>query len=112
MASTKQVRAAKRNVKKAQAAASRKRTIAHLDPATRRDLGRQAAKARQRGGQAGRNDGRWVGLGHRGVPAWTLWVTRRSMKNDRNGTMAASRTSTVPLADQRAFNARSTVARK
>jgi hypothetical protein len=54
MATTKQVRAAKRNVKKAQTAASRKRTIAHLDPATRRDLGKQAARGRQRGGQAGR----------------------------------------------------------
>ena len=54
MATTKQTQAAKRNVRKAQSAAKRKRTIAHLPEATRRDLGRQAAKARQRGGTAGR----------------------------------------------------------
>ena len=53
MASTKQVQAARRNVKKAQTAARSKRTIAHLPEATRRDMGRQASKARQRGGQAG-----------------------------------------------------------
>ena len=53
MATRKQVQAAKRNVKSAQAAAKRKRTIAHLPEATRRDLGRQASKARQRGGRAG-----------------------------------------------------------
>jgi hypothetical protein len=53
MATTKQTLAAKRNVKKAQAAAKRKRTIAHLPAATRRDLGRQAARSRARGGKAG-----------------------------------------------------------
>ena len=53
MATTRQVRAAKRNVKSAQAAAKRKRTIAHLPEATRRDLGKQASMARQRGGRAG-----------------------------------------------------------
>jgi hypothetical protein len=53
MASTRQVQAAKRNVKKAQAAAKRKRTIAHLPKSTRRGLGQQAARGRQRGGQAG-----------------------------------------------------------
>ena len=53
MATRKQVQAAKRNVKKAQQAAKRKRTITKLPEATRRDLGRQAAKARQRGGRAG-----------------------------------------------------------
>lgn len=53
MASTRQVRAAKQNVKKAQRAARQKRTIAHLPESTRRDLGRQAAKSRQRGGAAG-----------------------------------------------------------
>jgi hypothetical protein len=41
-------------VRKAQTAAKRKRTIAHLPEATRRDLGKQASKARQRGGTAGR----------------------------------------------------------
>ena len=54
MATQKQVRAAKSNIRKAQTAAKRKRTIASLPEATRRDLGRQASKARQRGGQAGR----------------------------------------------------------
>ena len=54
MATTKQVRAAKRNIQKAQSAAKSKRTIAHLPEATRRDLGTQASKARQRQGRAGR----------------------------------------------------------
>ena len=53
MATTKQVQAARRNIQKAQRAAKTKRTIAHLPEATRRDLGKQAAKARQRGGRAG-----------------------------------------------------------
>jgi hypothetical protein len=53
VATTKQVRAAKRNIKKAQSAAKSKRTIARLPEATRRDLGKQASKARQRGGRAG-----------------------------------------------------------
>jgi hypothetical protein len=53
MATTKQVRAAKRNIQKARAAATSKRTIAHLPEATRRDLGKQASMARQRGGRAG-----------------------------------------------------------
>ena len=55
MASQRQVRAAKRNVRKAQSAAKRKRTIAHLPKETRRDLGRQAAAARKRGGRPGRS---------------------------------------------------------
>lgn len=53
MASTKQVQAARRNIRKAQRAARSKRTIAKLPAATRRDLGRQAAKSRARGGKAG-----------------------------------------------------------
>jgi hypothetical protein len=53
VATTKQVQAARRNIQKAQRAAKTKRTIAHLPEATRRDLGKQAAKARQRGGRAG-----------------------------------------------------------
>jgi hypothetical protein len=53
VATTKQVQAARRNIQKAQRAAKSKRTIAHLPEATRRDLGKQAAKARQRGGRAG-----------------------------------------------------------
>jgi hypothetical protein len=54
MATTRQVQAAKQNVKKAQGAARRKRTIANLPQSTRRALGQQAAKGRSRGGQAGR----------------------------------------------------------
>ncbi len=53
MASTRQVKAAKRNITKAQQAARRKRTIAHLPASTRRELGKQAAKGRQRHGAAG-----------------------------------------------------------
>jgi hypothetical protein len=53
MASRKQTAAAKRNIKKAQSVARSKRTITKLPKETRRDLGRQAAKARQRGGKAG-----------------------------------------------------------
>jgi hypothetical protein len=40
-------------VRKAQAAAKRKRTIAHLPKSTRRGLSQQAAKSRRRAGQAG-----------------------------------------------------------
>jgi Rho termination factor, N-terminal domain len=53
VATRKQVQAAKQNVKKAQQAAKRKRTIANLPASTRRELGKQAARGRQRGGQAG-----------------------------------------------------------
>ena len=53
MATKRQVEAAKRNVKKAQTGARKKRTIANLPASTRRELGKQAARGRQRGGQAG-----------------------------------------------------------
>ena len=53
MATRKQVQAAKQNVKKAQSAAKRKRTIANLPASTRRDLVEQAQRARRRGGKAG-----------------------------------------------------------
>jgi hypothetical protein len=53
VATRKQVQAAKRNVKKAQEGAKRKRTIANLPAGTRRELGKQGARARQRGGTAG-----------------------------------------------------------
>jgi hypothetical protein len=53
MASTRQVQAAKQNVTKAQRAARQKRTIANLPEGTRRELGRQAAQSRRRGGEAG-----------------------------------------------------------
>ena len=51
--STKQVKAAKSNIKKAQKAATRKRTIAQLPKSTRRSLSQQAARSRARGGKAG-----------------------------------------------------------
>jgi hypothetical protein len=54
MATTKQRRTAKRNVKAAQRGARRKRTIANLPKSTRRELGKQAARGRKRGGSAGR----------------------------------------------------------
>jgi hypothetical protein len=53
MASESQVRAAKKNVKQAQQAARKKRTLAHLPAGTRRALGEQAARGRARGGSAG-----------------------------------------------------------
>ena len=53
MASRKQVQAAKRNVKAAQEGAKKKRTIANLPASTRRELGKQAAGGRARGGKAG-----------------------------------------------------------
>jgi hypothetical protein len=54
MATTKQRQAARKNVKQAQKAATRKRTIANLPKGTRRGLQQQAQKGRRRGGQAGR----------------------------------------------------------
>ena len=53
MASRRQSEAASRNIKKAQKAAKRDRTLAQLPEATQRELGKQAARGRQRGGQAG-----------------------------------------------------------
>jgi hypothetical protein len=53
MATRKQVQAAKRNVQKAQRAATQKRTIANLPPKTRAALVEQAQRGRRRGGQAG-----------------------------------------------------------
>ena len=53
MATATQTRAARRNIKKAQAVAKRKRTIAHLPPSTRRGLQQEARKGRERGGKAG-----------------------------------------------------------
>jgi hypothetical protein len=44
MATTKQKMAARKNIKKAAAAAKRKRTIAHLPKSVRTALGMQAAK--------------------------------------------------------------------
>ena len=48
MATEKQRRAAKRNVKKARAAAQKKRSIAHMPKKTRSALGRQGAAVRRR----------------------------------------------------------------
>src|SRR5437773_10514093 len=53
MATRKQVRAARRNIKKAATVAKRRRTIANLPRATRRDMSRNAAAARKRGGKPG-----------------------------------------------------------
>ena len=53
MATEKQVRAAKQNVRKAQRAATEKRTIASLPESTRRGLQEQARRGRRRGGEAG-----------------------------------------------------------
>ena len=53
MATTKQRQAAKRNVKKAQKAAKEQRTLANLPKSTRRQLGKQGAAGRSRGGKAG-----------------------------------------------------------
>ena len=53
MGSARQVEAAKRNVRKAHQAARRKRTIARLPKSTRSELDKQAARGRQRGGEAG-----------------------------------------------------------
>jgi hypothetical protein len=53
MATTKQRAAARQNVKKAQRAATKKRTIAHLPKSTRRSLVAEAQKGRRRGGEAG-----------------------------------------------------------
>jgi hypothetical protein len=54
VATTKQTQAARRNIKRAQSAARKKRTIAHLPKSVRSDLGRQASLSRQRGGRPGR----------------------------------------------------------
>src|SRR5438093_13144811 len=59
MATQKQRQAARRNVKKAQAGARRKRTIAKLPKKTRTALGREGAKAaaRKRGASKGTGTG-------------------------------------------------------
>ncbi len=48
MATSKQKRAARKNIKKAAAAAKRKKTIAHLSKKTRTALGKQGAKVAKR----------------------------------------------------------------
>jgi len=53
MATKKQTRAARQNVRKAQASAKRKRTIANLPKSTRRGLQQEARKGARRGGKAG-----------------------------------------------------------
>lgn len=55
MATRKQTQAAKRNIRKAAAAAKQRRTITRLPKSVRRDLGRNAAAARKRGGKPGRS---------------------------------------------------------
>jgi hypothetical protein len=53
MATQKQRQAARRNVRKAQQAATEKRTIANLPESTRKGLTAEARKARARGGSGG-----------------------------------------------------------
>jgi hypothetical protein len=48
MATTKQVQAAKRNIRKAQAGARKKRSIAHMPASTRSALGKQGAAVAKR----------------------------------------------------------------
>ena len=55
MATTRQTQAAKRNIKKAQTAARKAKTITKLPKAVRQDLSRNAAAARRRGGKPGRS---------------------------------------------------------
>ena len=59
MATQKQRQAARKNVKKAQAGAQKKKTITKLARQTRRDLGREEAKAaaRKRGASKGTGSG-------------------------------------------------------
>ena len=59
MATEKQRRAARKNVKKAQSGAKKKKTISKLSSKTRRDLGREGAKAaaRKRGASKGTGSG-------------------------------------------------------
>jgi hypothetical protein len=59
MATEKQRRAARRNVKKAQSGARKKKTITKLSKQTRKDLGREGAKAaaRKRGASKGTGSG-------------------------------------------------------
>ena len=54
MATKRQIDAARANIKKAQAASRKKRTLAHLPESTRRDLGKQGAAGRKRHGEPGR----------------------------------------------------------
>ena len=53
MATQRQIKAAKSNIRTAQSAAKSTRTIAHLPKATRRALGQQAARGRRRRGAPG-----------------------------------------------------------
>jgi hypothetical protein len=53
MATKKQTQAARGNIKRARHTARQKRTIANLPAGTRRELGKQAARGRARGGCAG-----------------------------------------------------------
>ena len=71
MATTKQVKAAKRNVKKAQAGASKKRSIAHMSAGQRTALGKQGAAVAQRkrtGGLVTEDEGRALRGGEEAEP--------------------------------------------
>jgi hypothetical protein len=54
VATKRQIEAARANIKKAQAASRKKRTLAHLPEATRKELGKQGAMGRARHGEPGR----------------------------------------------------------
>src|SRR5436853_458221 len=89
MASTRQVQAAKRNVKKAQAAAKSKRTIAHLPKSTRRGLQAEARKGARRGGQAGAGDLRdaMTANPRTASPAQSLADAAQIMKSEDDGSV-------------------------
>ena len=83
MATQEQTEAARRNVKKAQAAAKNDRTISHLSSETRSALGREGAKAaaRKRGDTSRTGTGagamtvvgcavKRLGLGSKADPRW------------------------------------------
>jgi hypothetical protein len=66
MASEKQRQAARKNVKKAQSGAARKKSISKLPKKTRSDLGREGAKAAAR--KRGASKGTGTGAGAMTVP--------------------------------------------
>jgi hypothetical protein len=68
MATEKQRRAARKNVRKAQAGARQKKTITKLSKQTRSDLGREGAKAAARKRGASKGTGTGAGAGAMTVP--------------------------------------------
>lgn len=108
MATTKQRRAAKKNVRQAQQAARQKKTSTKLPKATRTDLGRQAAKSRQRGGRPGhtledrtRNQlyDRARQLGIEGAPKWVSGISSRQFGATAGNERITNLRKLVPDAD-------------